>query len=88
DGYADTLYAQGGLSGRSGAVSAALTGGYLRSDGISSAAIGTERDGYRQYGATGRVGVALTDGVGIDLRGYWANSRTETDGYPAPLYIF
>lgn len=86
-GYADTLYAQGGVSGRQGAVSAALTGGYLRSDGISSAAIGTERDGYRQYGATGRVGVDFTDQIGLDLRGYWANSKTQTDGYPAPLYV-
>ncbi|WP_210356942.1 TonB-dependent receptor plug domain-containing protein [Sphingomonas beigongshangi] len=87
-GYADTLYAQGGVSGRQGAVSAALTGGYLRSDGISSAAVGTERDGYRQYGATGRVGVDFTDQIGLDLRGYWANSKTQTDGYPAPLYVF
>lgn len=86
-GYADSLYAQGGISGRSGALSGALTGGYLRSDGISAAANGSERDGYRQYGATGRIGIDVTDGIGIDLRGYWANSRTETDGYPAPDYI-
>ena len=86
-GYADSVFAQGGISGRSGAISGALTGGYLRSDGISAAANGTERDGYRQYGATGRLGVDFTDGIGLDLRGYWADSKTQTDGYPAPNYI-
>ncbi|MCP3736442.1 TonB-dependent receptor [Sphingomonas sp. RP10(2022)] len=86
-GYADSLFAQGGVSGRSGAFSGALTGGYLRSDGISAAANGSERDGYRQYGASGRVGIEFTDGIGVDLRGYWADSKTQTDGYPAPNYI-
>ncbi len=86
-GYADSLFAQGGVSGKAGPVSAALTGGYLRTDGVSAAASGTERDGYRQYGATGRLGLDITDGIGIDLRGYWANSRTSTDGYPAPFYV-
>ena len=86
-GYADSVFAQGGISGRSGAISGALTGGYLRSDGVSAAASGTERDGYRQYGATGRLGVDITDGIGIDLRGYWADSKAQTDGYPAPNYV-
>ncbi|MBI0476780.1 TonB-dependent receptor [Sphingomonas sp. MA1305] len=86
-GYADSVFAQGGVSGRSGAFSGALTGGYLRSDGISAAADGSERDGYRQYGATARLGIDFTDGIGLDLRGYWADSKTETDGYPAPNYV-
>jgi len=86
-GYANSLFAQGGVSGKAGPVSAALTGGYLRTDGVSAAASGTERDGYRQYGATGRLGLDFTDGIGIDLRGYWANSRADSDGYPAPFYV-
>ncbi|MES2420511.1 MAG: TonB-dependent receptor [Pseudomonadota bacterium] len=78
-GYADTMFASAGVSGKSGPVSGSLTGGYLKTDGISSAASGTERDGYRQYGATGRVGVEFAPGIGLDLRGYFADSKVEID---------
>ena len=86
-GYADSLFASAGVSGNSGPVSGSLTGGYLKTDGISSAASGTERDGYRQYGATGRLGVEFAPGIGLDLRGYFADSRVELDGFPAPDYV-
>ena len=85
-GYADSMFASAGISGAKGPVSGSLTGGYLRTDGISSAASGTERDGYRQYGATGRLGVEFAPGIGLDLRGYFADSRVELDGFPAPDY--
>jgi vitamin B12 transporter len=87
-GEANSLFTSGGISGRSGALSGSLTAGYLRTDGISTAAVGTERDGYRQFGATGRVGVEIAPGIGLDLRGYYANSRADLDGYPAPNYTF
>jgi len=80
-GSFDTLFANAGVSGKTGIVSGALTAGYLRTGGISAAASGTEPDGYRQYGATGRVGVAISDAVNLDLRGYYADSRTESDGF-------
>ncbi|HWK36303.1 TonB-dependent receptor plug domain-containing protein [Sphingomonas sp.] len=86
-GYADSVFATGGLSGRSGGLSGALTAGYLRSDGISAAANGSERDGYRQFGATGRLGLEIAPGIGIDLRGYYADSRAELDGFPPPNYM-
>lgn len=87
-GDMDTLFASGGVSGSSGIVSGALSGGYLRTDGISAFADGTERDGYRQYGASGRVEVAFAPNLRLDLRGYWADSRTDLDGFPAPTYAF
>lgn len=87
-GDMDTLFATGGLSGSAGKVSGALTGGYLRTDGISAFDGGAENDGYRQYGASGRVEVAFTPNLKLDLRGYWADSRTDIDGFPAPLYAF
>ena len=87
-GWRDSFYGNAGISGQSGAFSGALTAGYLRTDGLSSAAVGSERDGYRQYGATGRVGVEFAPGLSLDLRGYWADSRVELDGYPAPTYTF
>ena len=87
-GDMETLFASGGVSGSSGIVSGALTGGYLKTDGVSAFADGTERDGYRQYGASGRVEVAFAPNVRLDLRGYWADSRSDLDGFPAPAFAF
>jgi vitamin B12 transporter len=87
-GDAESISATAGISGTSGIVSGSLTGGYLRTDGISAAAVGNEPDGYRQYGATGRIGIAFAPGFGIDLRGYYADSRAELDGYAPPTYAF
>lgn len=87
-GDMDTLFASGGISGSSGILSGSLTGGYLRTDGISAFDRGTERDGYRQYGANGRVEVAFAPNIRLDLRGYWADSRTDLDGFPAPAFAF
>jgi vitamin B12 transporter len=84
----DSVFANAAISGANNRFSGALTAGYLRSDGVSAAAIGTEPDGYRQYGATGRVGINLTDEIGVDLRGYYAHSRTQLDGFPPPNYSF
>ncbi|WP_255587005.1 TonB-dependent receptor plug domain-containing protein [Hephaestia mangrovi] len=87
-GYHDTLNANAGVSGKTGPVSAAFTGGVFRSDGISAAADGSERDGYKQYAGTGSIGVALAPGIGIDLRGYYAHSKLDLDGYAPPAYTF
>jgi len=87
-GSFNSLYTTAAISGAKGGLSGALTGGYFRSDGISAAASGTEADGYRQYGATGRLGYEFAPGIGIDLRGYYADSRTDLDGFPPPTYRF
>ncbi|HVF94143.1 MAG TPA: TonB-dependent receptor [Sphingomonas sp.] len=87
-GYADTVFANAGVSGASNGLTGALSAGYLRSDGISAAANGSERDGYRQYGASGRIGYEVVPGIGVDLRGFYADSRSELDGYPPPNYSF
>ena len=80
-GSFDSVFANAGISGGRGPVTASLTGGYARTDGISIAANGTEPDGYRRYAATGQVGIAFTDEIGVDLRGYYAHSRTDLDGF-------
>lgn len=82
-----TWFGNAGVSGSSGIVSGAFNAGYLRTDGFSAAASGTEPDGYRQYGATGRLDVALASNVKLDLRGFYADSRVDIDGYPAPFYV-
>ncbi|MGC1469794.1 MAG: TonB-dependent receptor plug domain-containing protein, partial [Sphingorhabdus sp.] len=78
------LVGQYGISGDQ--ISASLGGGYFRDDGISAAANGSEADGYKQYAANGALEVKLSDAVSIDLRGYYAHSRAELDGFPPPLY--
>ncbi|MCW3836379.1 TonB-dependent receptor plug domain-containing protein [Sphingomonas canadensis] len=87
-GYADQVSANAAISGGSDRVQGALTGGWFRTDGVSQAASGTEPDGYRQYSASGRLKVELIPGVRGELGGYWADSRTDLDGYPPPSYGF
>jgi vitamin B12 transporter len=87
-GAHDSVFANAAISGANDHFSGALTAGYLRTDGVSAAAVGTEPDGYRQYGASGRVGITIADGIGIDLRAYYAHSRVALDGFPPPNYSF
>ena len=82
----DSLVANAAISGANDRLSGALTATYRRSDGISSAAVGTEPDGYRQFGATGRLGINIAQDIGLDLRAYYAHSRVELDGFPAPSF--
>ncbi|MEO9131840.1 MAG: TonB-dependent receptor [Sphingomonas sp.] len=86
-GSHDSVVANAAISGGTGPVTAALTGGYIRTDGISAYAKGSEPDGYEQYGATGNVGIAFTDEIGLDLRAYYAHSHVDLDGFPAPNYV-
>ncbi|MGL5837775.1 MAG: TonB-dependent receptor plug domain-containing protein, partial [Sphingorhabdus sp.] len=76
----------GNVSGKTGPVGFSLGGGYFRDDGISAAANGTEADGYRQYAANGRVEIELSDAISLDLRGYFADSRAQLDGFPPPAF--
>jgi len=87
-GEHNSVFANAAISGANDRFSGALTAGYLRTDGISAAAVGTEPDGYRQYGATGRVGIDITEDIGLDLRAYYAHSRVALDGFPPPNYSF
>lgn len=87
-GSFNSVFANGGVSGKSGIVAASLNAGYLKTDGISAAASGTEPDGYRQFGATGRVQIALADTISLDLRGYYAHSKVDIDGFAfVPPYL-
>jgi vitamin B12 transporter len=87
-GYADQVSANAAIAAGSDKLQGALTGGYFRTDGVSQAAAGTEADGYRQYNASGRLRYEFAPGFGVDLRGYYADSRVDLDGYPAPTYSF
>ncbi len=87
-GYKDNRQVVGQAGGTFGIVKASLGGGYFEDDGISAFRDGAERDGYRQYAGNGRIGIAITDDIGLDFRGYYADSRVEFDGFPPPFFSF
>jgi vitamin B12 transporter len=87
-GFKNSAQLVGQISDTFGIVSASFGGGYFRDDGISTFKDGTERDGYRQVGANGKIGVALSDNFDLDFRGYYADSKTDIDGFPPPFFGF
>lgn len=65
-----------------------LNGGYLRTDGISQAASGSERDAFHQYRAGGRAHIEVTPGLTASLVGRYTQGTLDIDGYPAPDFTF
>ncbi len=82
-----TGFGSAGVGYGGGRVRVGANVGYLTTDGISAAAVGTERDGYRQIGGSGNLSIDLTDSFGLDLRGYYAHSRARLDGF-TPSFTF
>src|SRR3546814_8933358 len=60
--------------------------GYVRTDGLSNAAVGTERDGYRQVSVNLTNRTRLGETVEFSAFGLFADSRVELDGFPPPTY--
>ncbi|MEM1134163.1 MAG: TonB-dependent receptor [Pseudomonadota bacterium] len=83
-GGRDTAELIGNVSGRIGPVAASFGATYARTDGISAfseARGGTEPDGFESLGFNGKVDVAIADNVSLDLRGFYADSDTDIDGF-------
>jgi vitamin B12 transporter len=87
-GFKKSKQLVGNVSDTFGSISASLGGGYFIDDGISVFKDGTERDSYRQYAANGKAGVVLSENFDLDFRGFYANSKTELDGFPPPFFGF
>src|ERR1044072_2754950 len=87
-GSADQVSLNGAVGAGNETAEGSVTAGYLRTDGISQAAVGTELDGYRQFNASGRLKVEFSPYFGADVRAYYADSRLELDGFPAPNFTF
>jgi vitamin B12 transporter len=83
-GYSDTTSARADVSGTAGAVSGGVGAAWLRTDGISSAASGTEKDGYKNFAGNARLKVALGDALSLDLRGYYIHSNLDYDSFFGP----
>lgn len=85
-GYADTFSAKADVSGTAGIASGGVGAAYFRTDGISSAANGTERDGTENIAANARLKLTFSDNLSLDLRGYYIHADLDVDGFPAPTY--
>jgi vitamin B12 transporter len=65
-----------------------VAGSYYTTDGTSSYINGTEDDGYRNVGVSGRVRYEIADGVSLDARAVYSDGRNDFDGFPAPTFTF
>ena len=90
-GSYDTAYAKAGVGGRQGgftfrgAVSSYVTSGVSAFDQRLG---GKEADGDHNTAITGRLGYAFSPNLSVDGRVYYAEARTEFDGFPPPNYAF
>lgn len=83
-GYSDTWNAKADISGGKGAVTGGVGAAYFSTDGISSAsrAFGaTEKDGYENLTLNGRVKIAFSDALSLDLRGYYIHADLDYDSF-------
>ncbi|WP_150290605.1 TonB-dependent receptor plug domain-containing protein [Sphingobium estronivorans] len=78
-GYRDTLDAKADISGTSGIASGGVGVAYFRTDGISAASNGTEKDGYKNLAANAKLKLNFTDALSLDLRGYYIHADLDTD---------
>ena len=88
-GWRNTRELVGNVSHKIGPVSASVGAGDFRTDGISSFSEdrgGSERDGYRNFGAHAKLNVELSDAASVDLRGWYSNGKVGIDGFAAPTF--
>ena len=78
-GYADSMKGSVNLSGTSGIFEGSIGAAYYRTDGISTRLGGTEKDGFENAAANGRLKVNLTDTFSLDIRGYYNRGVIEYD---------
>lgn len=83
-GYHDTINAKADVSGTAGRVSGGAGIAYFDTDGISSAGRqfgARERDGYKNLTANAKLNVAVSDAIGLDLRGYYIYADLDYDNF-------
>ena len=86
-GDLNTKRVRGSVRGHVGDLSYVLAAGQFETDGVSSAAIGKERDGYKNTLAQSRIDYALTDHLSLEARLFWSDSDVGIDGFPAPSFV-
>lgn len=87
-GANDSVYATAAAGVVTERFSGGLTAGFQDTDGISTAATGTEPDGFRQWQVTGRARYEIVDGLALVANGRYADGKLDLDGFPPPDYTF
>ena len=87
-GANDTLTADATLGTEGDGYGLTVSGGHVRSQGISAFAGGTEPDGFRQWHGALRGHADLTASLKLVAAGRYADSRVDFDGFTPPLYTF
>jgi vitamin B12 transporter len=82
-GGEDNKQLVGTVGGTFAGIKASVGGGYFSEEGISAFSGGSEPDGFRQYAANGRIEVPLSSDLSFDFRAYYANGRSNYDGFQA-----
>lgn len=85
-GSHDTKRASAQLGGQFGALGIVAGAGWFDTGGISSARVGSEVDGFRQYAAHGRATLDLGDSVRLSTALIYADGRLGLDGFGPPTY--
>lgn len=81
-GSRETVNARLGVGGKTGALSWRLAGNHYETEGISSLDErlgGVEPDGHRNNTFSGRATYDLSDAMSVDLRGFYADAKTDLD---------
>jgi vitamin B12 transporter len=87
-GSMSTANVRGGVGGAGDWGDWRIAAGRFTTHGISAYRQGAEKDGYRNTSATARGRLKLSEAVSLDLRGFYAKGRNETDGFPPPDFSF
>lgn len=87
-GSRGTSYLRGGIGGVTDRIDWRVAASHYQTDGFSTFARGTEKDGYENTGLSGRLNLRLTEDVSVDLRAVYSNGRVDIDGFPAPTFAF
>ena len=87
-GANDTLSADVSLGTQRDGYGLTISGGHVRSDGISAFAGGTEPDGFRQWHGAVRGQADLTGSLSLVANARYADNRIDFDGFPPPTYSF
>ncbi|HTQ12726.1 MAG TPA: TonB-dependent receptor [Rhizomicrobium sp.] len=89
-GSFDTYHVNAGANGTVSGVEYGAAANFYHTNGISTAASGTETDGYTNLGLTGNLRLPLGSAASLDLRGYYTNARDDFDdnsGFVPPFLV-
>ena len=87
-GSRGTTYLRGNIGGAIERASWRLAASHYETEGFSAFARGREKDGYENFGLSGRANVRILEGVSVDLRAVYSDGTVDSDGFPAPLFAF